>query len=242
MTGGVGGLQGSLAEFAAVDARLLALKPANLSMREAAAMPLIFITAWEGLVDQAGVARSQKVLIQGGAGGVGHIAIQIARAFGAEVFATCSPEDNGIVERFGAIPIDYRTVTVEQYVEAHTQGAGFDVVYDTAGGVALDASFKAVKRAGHVVSCLGWGTHSLAPLSFRTATYSGVFTLLPLLSGSGRERHGQILREATTLIEDGAVSPILDSRRFDFESIAEAYAAVEGGGRGGKRVIDIPHR
>jgi NADPH:quinone reductase len=90
MTGGVGGRQGSLAEFAAVDAELLAPKPANLTMREAASLPLIFITAREGLVDRANVQAGQKVLIQGGAGGVGHIAIQIARARGAEVFATDS--------------------------------------------------------------------------------------------------------------------------------------------------------
>ena len=77
MTGGVGGLQGSLAEYAAVDAHLLAPKPANLTMREAAALPLIFITAWEGLVDRAAVRPGQKVLIQG-AGGVGHIAVQLA--------------------------------------------------------------------------------------------------------------------------------------------------------------------
>src|SRR6201996_5930502 len=77
MTGGVGGVQGSLAEYAAIDADLLAPKPNNLSMREAAALPLIFITAWEGLVDRAYVAAGQKVLIHGGAGGVGHVAIQI---------------------------------------------------------------------------------------------------------------------------------------------------------------------
>jgi NADPH2:quinone reductase len=90
MTGGVGGVQGSLAEFAAVDARLLAPKPATLSWREAAALPLIFITAWEGLVDRAGVHAGQKVLVLGGAGGVGHVAIQIARARGADVFAVDS--------------------------------------------------------------------------------------------------------------------------------------------------------
>lgn len=86
LTGGVGGLQGSLAEYAAVDSDLLAPKPRNLSMREAAALPLVFITAWEGLVDRAGVQARQKVLIQG-AGGVGHMVIQLARAFGADVFA-----------------------------------------------------------------------------------------------------------------------------------------------------------
>ncbi len=85
MTGGVGGRQGSLAEYAAVEADLLAHKPANLTMREAAALPLITITAWEGLVDRANVQSGQTVLVQGGAGGVGHVAVQIARAFGATV-------------------------------------------------------------------------------------------------------------------------------------------------------------
>ena len=91
MTGGVGDLQGSLAEYAAVDARLLARKPADLTMRQAAALPLVFITAWEGLVDRAGVHTGQKVLVHGGAGGIGHVAVQLARARGAQVFATGSP-------------------------------------------------------------------------------------------------------------------------------------------------------
>src|SRR5271170_3984580 len=92
MVGGVGGLQGTLAEFIAVDADLLALKPKNLSMREAAALPLSVITAWEGLVDRASVHADQQVLIHAGAGGVGHIAVQIAQSFGARVFATVSAE------------------------------------------------------------------------------------------------------------------------------------------------------
>src|ERR1700758_4761460 len=90
MTGGVGGVQGSLAEYAAVDAALLARKPDSLGMREAAALPLVFITAWEGLVDRAHVQAGQTVLIHGGAGGVGHVAVQLARAKGANVFATGS--------------------------------------------------------------------------------------------------------------------------------------------------------
>src|SRR6201997_5948588 len=90
MTGGVGGVQGSLAEYAAVDATLLAPKPDSLGMREAAALPLVFITAWEGLVDRAHVQAGQTVLIHGGAGGVGHVAVQLARAKGANVFATGS--------------------------------------------------------------------------------------------------------------------------------------------------------
>src|SRR5580698_1437072 len=92
MAGGIGGLQGTLAEFAAVDAELIARKPKNLSMREAAALPLSFITAWEGLVDRAGVRQGQTVLVHAGAGGVGHVVAQIAVARGAKVFATVSGE------------------------------------------------------------------------------------------------------------------------------------------------------
>lgn len=238
MTGGVGGLQGSLAQFASVDARLLAHKPTRLTMREAAALPLIFITAWEGLVDRAHVTARQQVLIHGGAGGVGHVAIQIAAAFGASVFATCRAEQKPLIERLGAVPID-RQMSVEQYVAEHTAGRGFDIVYDTVGGEVLDASFKSVKRFGHVVSCLGWGTHALAPLSFKAASYSGVFTLLPLLTGVGREHHGEIMREATRLVDAGKLTPLLDPKRFSLATISEAYAAMERGDTSGKVVIEI---
>jgi NADPH:quinone reductase len=97
MTGGVGGIQGSLAEYATVDPALLARKPSNMTMREAAALPLIFITAWEGLVDRAKVQAGQKVLVHGGACGVGHIAVQLARARGAEVFATGSAKSAAFI-------------------------------------------------------------------------------------------------------------------------------------------------
>jgi NADPH:quinone reductase-like Zn-dependent oxidoreductase len=240
MTGGVGSLQGSLAEYAAVDADLLAPKPANLTMREAAALPLIFITAWEGLVDRAAVRAGQKVLVQGGAGGVGHVAIQIARACGADVFATGSAASQAFVERLGATAIDYRAMSVENYVAQYTGGRGFDVIFDSVGGATLDASFNAVSRFGHVVSALGWGTHALAPLSFRAATYSGVFTLLPMLTGVGRAHHGEILREATRLAEAGKIVPRVDPRHFSLVTVDEAYRAIESRGAAGKIVIDIP--
>jgi NADPH2:quinone reductase len=236
LTGGIGGLQGSLAEFAAVDADLLAPKPANLTMREAAALPLVFITAWEGLVDRARVREGQKVLVQG-AGGVGQMVIQIARAFDAEVYAVDKAAQRSLVEQLGATAIDRHRSTVEEYVDDHTRGRGFDIVYDTVG--ALDPSFNAVMRFGHVVSCLGWGTHSLAPLSFRAASYSGVFTLLPMLTGQGRAHHGQILREATRLSEAGKIAPRLDPRRYTLDSVADAHRAIEDRSAAGKIVIDI---
>jgi NADPH2:quinone reductase len=238
MTGGVGGLQGSLAEYAAVDADLLAPKPASLTMRETAALPLIFITAWEGLVDRAAVRAGQKVLVHGGAGGVGHVAIQIAQARGADVFATGSAESRACIERLGATAIDYRRMPVQDYVAEYTGGHGFDVIYDTVGGATLDASFNAIRRFGHVVSALGWGTHALAPLSFRAATYSGVFTLLPLLTGTGRAHHGEILREAARLAEAGKLVPRVDPRHFTPAAVEEAYRAIESGAAG-KIVVDI---
>ena len=240
MTGGVGGVQGSLAEFAAVDAELLAKKPAGLSMRQAAGIPLSFITAWEGLVDRANVQAGQRVLVHAGAGGVGHVVVQIAKARGAEVFATVSEEKRAIVEAYGAVPIDYRAMKVEEYVPAFAGGEGFDVIYDTVGGATLDDSFVATKiYTGHVVSCLGWGTHKLAPLSFRGATYSGVFTLLPLLTGKGRAHHGEIMREATKLVEAGKLVPLVDERRFTLETAMEAHALVESGKALGKVVVEV---
>lgn len=239
-TGGIGGLQGSLAEYAAVDARLLARKPDNLTMREAAALPLAFITAWEGLVDRAGVRNGHKVLIHGGAGGVGHVAVQLARARGADVWATGTAAQADYIRSIGATAIDYESTAVETYVAKHTAGEGFDVVYDTVGGPVLDASFLAARRyTGHVVSSLGWGTHKLAPLSFRGATYSGVFTLMPILTGEFREHHGHIMREAASLAEAGLLKPLLDGNRFTLDDVARAHALVAGGASRGKVVIDI---
>jgi len=237
LTGGVGGVPGSLAEYAAVDADLLAPRPRTLAMRDAAALPLNVITAWEGLVDRAAVQPGQTVLVQG-AGGVGQIAIQIARARGAIVFAVDSAAKASMIHQLGATPID-RATPVAGYVRDHGEGRGFDVVYDTVGGAALDASFQAVRRFGHVVSCLGWGTHALAPLSFRAATYSGVFTLLPLLTGEGRAHHGEILREATQLIDAGTLAPRVDPRRFALGAAGDAHQALAAGTAAGKIVVEI---
>ncbi|QRY45873.1 zinc-dependent alcohol dehydrogenase family protein [Mycolicibacterium boenickei] len=238
MTGGVGGVAGSLAELAAVDARLIAHKPTALSMKQGAALPLGFITSWEGLVDRADVAAGQQVLIHGGAGGVGFLAVQIALSRGAQVFATGGPSSQEAIRQVGATPIDYTTRAVEEYVDEYTGGEGFDVIVDNVGGDTLDASFAAVKRyTGHVVSALGWGTHSLARLSFRGATYSGVFTLMPLLTGRGREHHGHIMSQAAMLAESGRLVPRLDSRTFTLDEVNDAHKIFERGSVTGKVAV-----
>ena len=238
MIGGVGGHQGSLAQYAAVDTDLLALKPAHLSMREASVVPLVFITAWEGMVDRMAVHAGQTVLVLGGAGGVGQMAIQIARARGADVFATGSSSSKQTIEGLGASFID-RSEDVGSFTARLTGNRGFDAVYDTVGGTALDGAFLAVKRFGHVASALGWGTHALAPLSFRAASYSGVFTLLPLLTSDGRAHHGEILTEATRMAEAGQLSPSLDPRRFTLDGVGDAYQLIADGQALGKLSIDI---
>jgi NADPH2:quinone reductase len=107
------------------------------------------------------------------------------------------------------------------------------------GNATLDASFQAVKTyTGHVVSSLGWGLHELAPLSFRGATYSGIFTLLPLLTGRGRRHHGDVLREVTKLAQAGNLKPLLNSRRFTLERAIEAHLQVTAGAVG-KTVVDV---
>ncbi|WP_231983906.1 zinc-binding dehydrogenase [Mycobacterium sp. 852013-51886_SCH5428379] len=137
--------------------------------------------------------------------------------------------------------IDYTNQTVDQYVEEYTGGEGFDIIVDNVGGAALDASFTAVKcYTGHVVSALGWGAHSLAPLSFRGATYSGVFTLLPLLTGRGREHHGHILAHAAALADSGRLIPRLHSTAFPLDEVNDAYTLVENGTSTGK-VIVLPN-
>lgn len=219
------------------DTDLIARKPTNLSMREAAALPLSTITAWEGLVDRAKVSADHKVLIHAGAGGGGHIAIQIARAFGAEVFTTVSADKKHVVEELSVLAIDYESVSVEEYVATYTNEKGFDIIFDAVGGATLDASFAAVKRyTGHVVSILGWGTQSLAPLSFRGATYSGVFT--PLISDETRSHHGNVLAQAASLVQAGKLKSILNEKRFSISDIDAAYAQDESGSPG-KVVVEL---
>lgn len=238
LTGGVHGLQGSLAEYAAVDARLIARLPANFDMRQSAALPLVFLTAWEGLVDYAGVKSGDKVLVQGGAGGVGHMAIQLAKAFGAEVYATCSARDMPLVESLGATAIDYRSATTQEIMEKYTSGQGFDVIYDTVGGPVLQASLSAVRYYGHIASCAAFSDINLADSSLRCVTVSGVFVLLPMLKDVNRSHHGEILQKLTELAEAGQIKPVLDPRRFTLNTALDAHDAVENGADI-KVVIDI---
>ena len=239
LAGGVLGVQGTLAEYTAVDADLLAIKPKNLTMKEAAGIPLVLLTAWEGLIDRAKVQKGDKVLVHAGAGGVGHMVVQLAKIFGADVYATVSSQKADIVKSFGATPIDYKTESVEDYVNQYTNGKGFDIIYDTVGGQSLDDSFKAIRHYGQIASCYAFGTHALATSSLRSASLHGVFVLHPMIGNEGRKHHSDILKETTKLIEEGKLKPIIDPRKFTLDNAMEAHKAVSDGSAIGKIVVDV---
>ncbi len=153
MVGGVRGYGGTLAEFVAADARLLAPAPRSLSLHEAAALPLVAITAEEA-IERVAPMPSDHVLVHGGTGGVGHLGVQIAKARGAKVATTVDSEEAAALARsLGADEtVNFRTEKVEDYVARLTQGKGFDVIFDTVGGGNLVNSFAAAAQGGRIVT------------------------------------------------------------------------------------------
>lgn len=230
---------GALAEFMLADARLIDKKTKKLSMVEAAALPLVSITAWEALFEKIKIKSGQKVLIHAGTGGVGHIAIQLAKWAGADVYTTVSSLDKAeIAKSLGAKEaINYRIDSVHDYVSRFTNGAGFDVVFDTIGGENLDKSLTAVAMYGNVISIQAASQHDLSPLHSKSASLHAVFMLLPLLHNVQRERHGKILKEIASMVEDGHLNPLIDPHLFYFENIDKAHALLESGKAVGKIVV-----
>jgi NADPH2:quinone reductase len=237
--GGVTNLPGVLAEYIAADADLLAHKPKNVTMAEAAALPLVSLTAWEALIRLANIQPKQKVLVHAGSGGVGHIAIQLAKWRQADVYTTCSnAEKMALARELGADHvINYRQQSVSEYVAQYTHGAGFEVVLDTLGGEVLDTSFAAVAMNGQVISIAAFGAHNLMPLSVKGASLHTVFQPNPLLTGLGREHYGQILAEITRLVESKTIKPLLDQQQFTFSAASQAHAHLESGNAIGKVVL-----
>lgn len=230
---------GALAEFMLADARLITKKPQSLSMSEAAALPLVAITAWEALFEKIKLSFGQKILVHAGIGGVGHVAIQLAKWAGAEVYATVSSAEKAeIAKALGAKDtINYRTESVDEYVSRLTNGQGFDVVFDTIGGDNLDKSLAAIAMYGNVLSIQATSTHNLAMLHSRSASLHAVFMLLPLLCNIQRERHGKILNEIATLVDNNYLRPLLDPHQFSFEEVGAAHDLLESGNAIGKIVV-----
>ena len=237
--GGLAGLQGSLAEFMLADAQLIAHKPTSLSMAEAAAIPLVGITAYEGLT-RAGISSGQNVLVHGGAGGVGHIAVQIAKHFGANVSATGGEDKQlALIESFGATAINFKTQSVDDYVAAQTQGVGFDLVFDSVGGPNLTNSFDAARLNGHVATTVSLLELDLTPAHFKGLSLHVVFMLIPMLHNVQRQVHGDILAALAKMADAGALRPVLDDHTFTLEQVGEAHARLASGQAMGKVVVSV---
>lgn len=237
--GGLADLQGALAKLIPADARLIAHKPKSLSMREAAALPLVGITAYEGL-QRAGLTSGQKILVQGGAGGVGHVAAQVARHMGAEVYATGTGEKQiAAIEGFGATAIDFMAEKIADYVAAHTGGAGFDVVFDTVGGTNLTNSFEAAALNAHVSTTVTLLELDLLPAHFKGLSLHVVFMLIPMLHDHQRAAHGEILAKLAEIADAGALKPVLDEQRYTLAEVGKAYDRLTSGQAIGKVVIEL---
>ena len=236
--GGLADLPGTLAEYMVADSNLIAHKPKNLSMREAAALPLVAITAYEGLI-RAGIKQGQKVLVHGGSGGVGHVALQLAKHFGAEVYSTGGGEKQmALIEQLGATAINYKTETVEQYVSKHTNGAGFDLVFDSVGGANMANSFEAAALNGQIASTVALCELDLSVAHFKGLSLHVVFMLIPMLHNFKREKHAEILRKLTQIVESGGLKPALDEKRFSLEEVGQAHVRLESGQAIGKVVVE----
>ncbi len=237
--GGLADLPGTLAEFILADAKLIAHKPKTLTMREAAALPLVGITAYEGLT-RAGVTQGQKVLVHGGSGGVGHVAIQLANHLGATVYSTGGGDEQlALIESLGATAINYRTEKVVDYVQAHTDAVGFDVVFDSVGGENMLNSFEAAALNGHVATTVSMLEIDLTTAHFKGLSLHVVFMLIPMLHNQMREQHGEILTTLAAIADAGKLKSIVDDTYFELTEIGKAHDRLSSGKAMGKVVVSI---
>ncbi|MEX5630370.1 NADP-dependent oxidoreductase [Pseudomonas marginalis] len=236
---------GGFAELIAIEESALALKPKNTSMEQAAALPLVALTAWQVLVETARVKKGQKVFIQAGSGGVGSIAIQLAKHLGAFVATTTSTANVEWVKALGAdVVIDYTQQNVENLLR------DYDVVLNSLGPAELEKSLRILKPGGQLISIsgpptaefareqklswgLGWIMRLLSSGIRRKARRQGIDYGFVFMRASGAQ-----LQKITALVESGAITPVID-RTFPLEATAEALSYVERGRAKGKVVIKV---
>ncbi|MFW6767649.1 NADP-dependent oxidoreductase [Acinetobacter pittii] len=238
-------LSGAFAEYTLVEESSVSLKPKNLSMGSSASLPLVSLTAWQALVEIAKIQPGQKVLIHAGSGGVGTIAIQLAKHLGATVATTTSGKNFRWVRELGAdIVIDYKTTDFENEIK------DFDLVLDTQGGKILEKSLNVLKRGGRVISISGPPDHAFAEAI--NANWFLKF-IIPLLSWSIRNKakkrgvtysflfmkpNGHQLSQISELVEAGKIKPVVDTE-YAFSQINEALQYVNTGRTKGKVVVNI---
>ena len=236
---------GTFAEYIAVNEEDVALKPVNLTMEEAASLPLVALTAWQALVEVGKVKPGQKVFIQAGSGGVGTIAIQLAKHLGATVATTTSTANAGLVKSLGAdVVIDYKTQDFEKIL------SGQDLVLNSQDQITLEKSLRVLRPGGKLISISGPPDPAFAKSRGLNPFLKVVFYFLSRRVRNNAKRlgvsfsflfmraEGRMLSEITALIESGVIRPVVD-KVFPLEKTADAMAYVEAGRAKGKVVIRV---
>lgn len=241
--GGLGAHQGNYAELTTIDEKFAAHKPKSLTFEEAAAAPLVLLTAWEALYDRGNLQPSTNVLIHAGAGGVGHVAIQLAKLRGAKVCTTVGSEVKArCVRDLGAdLPILYKQTDFAEAAIAWTKGEGVDLAFDTVGGKLIAQTFPAVKIGGDLVTIL----EPPADISWKVARtrnlrFSFELMLTPMLLGNTnlQIQQAKILTDCAELFDAGQLK-IHVSEVFQLADAAKAHQLLETGSMTGKLVLTI---
>jgi NADPH2:quinone reductase len=242
--GGLGDEPGSYAEYTTVHEDYCAAKPAMIGLQDAAALPLVLITAWEALFERAHLQAGQTVLIHAAAGGVGHIALQLAHHFGARIAVTVSGDKKaGLVHGLGTDKIiNYRTQDFVQEILNWTNGRGADVVFDTVGDETYLRSLNAVRVGGKLVSLLSTPLATadvqLARLRNLSLCFELMLTPQVMKQHDERVRQRKILEQGAKLVEEGHLG-VLVTHRLPLEQAAEAHRMIEAGGMTGKIVLTM---
>jgi len=238
--GGINAIpSGALAEYMLAPANMLSQKPKSLTMAEAATLPLISLSAYQGLIELAHVQPQQTVLIHGGTGGIGHIALQIAKIKDAKTYVTCSSEHKmGLALEIGAdFAINYKQHDVNDYVMRYTNEKGFDIVFDTVGGDNFDRSLQAAALGAQVITSKVMEEHDLSPLLFKGLSVHAINLVWPILAQIEPLPFTFALKTIAGWVDSGLLHPLIDKKQFTFNQISEAHTYFESGKNTGKVVL-----
>jgi NADPH2:quinone reductase len=240
--GGLGGEQGNYAEFNVLDERWAAAMPKTLGFEAAAAAPLVLITAWGALYDRAGLRADDVALIHAGAGGVGHVAIQLAKLRGARVIATVGSEEKAALARqWGANEtLNHREQDFVEAVNTLTGGKGADVVLDTVGAETFECSLDCTAHFGTIVTLLDIAEASLKEARMRNLRIGFELMLTPQLRrlDAARDRQVRMLEQCGQWIDEGKLR-IHVGAELPLAEAAQAHALIEAGHMTGKAVLTI---
>jgi NADPH2:quinone reductase len=240
--GGLGREQGNYAEYTVVDERWVSLMPETFSFTEAAASPLVLITAWGALFDRGGLQAGQTVLIHAGAGGVGHLAIQLAKLKDARVITTVSSAEKAeFVKSLGADEaIIYTQNGFTTEVNDLTGGKGADLVFDTVGATVFKESISVTAHFGRLVTLLDPGELNLSEARMRNLLIGFELMLTPMLRDlpEARDKHVEILKQCAKWADKGLLKPHV-SKQLSLQEAVIAHQLIEAGHTSGKIVLSV---